>query len=282
MDNNPNIDYKNEPRRGKVLAGILLLALGAALLLKQFDFFFFPGWLFSWPMWLIGWGLYMGARHNFRNSGWLIMVIVGLSFLVGRIIPGLHLGAFIWPIAIIAFGAWLIIKRNHNHHDYWDKQNWKSKWEYTQYNFNKPNANNPVEPIVDYTTTEGTSPKPDPATPPLFTGDDHLDAVAIFGGVKKIIFSKNFQGGEIVNVFGGSELDFTQADINGRVYIDITQIFGGTKIIVPSHWMVISDVSSVFAGFDDKRIRTSAPLDNSKILVFKGISVFAGIDIRSY
>jgi predicted membrane protein len=83
-------------------------------------------------------------------------------------------------------------------------------------------------------------------------------------------------------VFGGSELDFTQADINGRVYIDITQIFGGTKIIVPSHWMVISDVASVFAGFDDKRIRTSAPLDNTKILVFKGTSIFGGIDIRSY
>lgn len=114
------------------------------------------------------------------------------------------------------------------------------------------------------------------------TGDDHLDALSIFGGVKKIIFSKNFQGGEIVNIFGGAELDFTQADINGRVYVDITQLFGGTKIIVPAHWMVISDMAAVFAGVDDKRIRTSAPLDSNKVLVLKGISIFAGVDIRSY
>ncbi|MFD2145517.1 hypothetical protein [Mucilaginibacter antarcticus] len=83
-------------------------------------------------------------------------------------------------------------------------------------------------------------------------------------------------------MFGGAELDFTQADINGRVYVDVTQIFGGTKIIVPAHWMVVSDISAVFAGVDDKRIRTNTPLDSNKVLVLKGISVFAGIDIRSY
>jgi len=113
-------------------------------------------------------------------------------------------------------------------------------------------------------------------------GDDYLDAVSIFGGVKKMILSKNFKGGEIVNVFGGAELDFTQADINGRVIIDITQIFGGTKIIVPANWQVVSDLAAVFASVDDKRIKTMATADSNKILVLKGVSIFAGVDIRSY
>ncbi len=283
MTNDPNIEYQNGPRRGKVLAGLVLLAVGASLLLRQFDYFFFPHWIVSWPMWLIVWGLYSGARHNFRNSAWAIMVIIGVAFLLDRIIPGFNASAIFWPIIIIAFGIYLILRRNHPA-DYWDKKSWKRKWDYGKYNFNNPNPANPNEPVVDYTTT-GTAPN-DPATPPNpgtnYTGDDHLDAVSIFGGVKKIIFSKNFQGGDIVNIFGGSELDFTQADITGRVYIDVTQVFGGTKIIVPSHWMVISDMAAVFAGFDDKRIRTSAPLDNNKVLVLKGISIFAGVDIRSY
>ncbi|MDB5030504.1 DUF5668 domain-containing protein [Mucilaginibacter sp.] len=278
-----NIEYQNGPRKGKVLAGIVLLVVGASLLLRQMDFFFFPSWLLSWPMWLIAWGLYMGARHNFRNSTWLIMVIIGFAFLLDRIIPGFNAGAVFWPIAIIGFGAFLILKRNNHGADYWDKKDWKRKWDSGKYNFGNPNPTNPNDPIVDYTVGATTN---DPSTPPTpgtaYTGDDHLDAVSIFGGVKKIIFSKNFQGGEIVNIFGGSELDFTQADINGRVYIDVTQVFGGTKIIVPSHWMVLSDLSAVFAGFDDKRIRTSTPLDNNKILVLKGISIFAGVDIRSY
>jgi predicted membrane protein len=116
-------------------------------------------------------------------------------------------------------------------------------------------------------------------------GDDVLDSVSIFGGVKKSILSKEFKGGEIVNIFGGAELDFTQADINGIVVIDITQIFGGVKLIVPPHWQVTSDIAAIFSGFDDKRFNKhnlQSPPNNNKLLVLKGTSIFAGVDIRSY
>jgi predicted membrane protein len=85
-----------------------------------------------------------------------------------------------------------------------------------------------------------------------------------------------------VNIFGGAEVDFTQADINGRIIIDITQIFGGTKIIVPSNWQVVSDMAAVFASVDDKRIKTTVNGDSNKILVLKGVSIFAGVEVRSY
>jgi predicted membrane protein len=281
MDNT-NIEYQNGPRRGKVLAGIVLLTVGASLLLRQLDLFFFPSWILSWPMWLIIWGLYIGANHNFRNASWLIMVIIGVAFLLGHIIPGFNAGAVFWPVAIIGFGIFLILKRNNHNPDYWDKKEWKKKWDYSRYDYNSTRPTNPNEPVVDYTTTGTPADEPVNPNSSSYTGDDHLDAVSVFGGIKKTIFSKNFKGGDIVNIFGGGELDFTQADITGRVYIDVTQIFGGVKLIVPSHWMVISDMASIFAGFDDKRIRTSAPLDNTKILVLKGTSVFAGVDIRSY
>ena len=85
-----------------------------------------------------------------------------------------------------------------------------------------------------------------------------------------------------MNVFGGVELDFTQADISGPTVIDITQVFGGIKIIVPANWKVVSDLAAVFASVDDKRIRTTAPVDSDKVLILKGISFFAGVDVRSY
>ena len=66
------------------------------------------------------------------------------------------------------------------------------------------------------------------------------------------------------------------------MYVEVTQVFGGVKMVVPSHWTIVSDMASVFAGFDDKRVRTTAPLDNTKVLVLKGVSIFAGVDIRSY
>ncbi len=58
---------------------------------------------------------------------------------------------------------------------------------------------------------------------------DFLDAISVFGGVKKNIMTKNFKGGEIINFMGGSENNLTQADFNGTIKIDTTNIFGGTK-----------------------------------------------------
>lgn len=287
-----DIEDQNQknPRNGKVLVGLLLLVLGIGFLFQQLDFFFIPNWLFSWPSWLIIWGLYVGARHNFRNSGWFIMVLIGLVFLSDDVFPGHDMHHFIWPLALIAFGIWLITKRNQNfNHEKWERK-WDAKWA-SKRSYNQPYESvitpvTPVEPVATEntnTTGAGTTipPVSNSASQSTFRGDDYLDAVSIFGGVKKIILSKNFRGGEIVNVFGGAELDFTQADIQGRVVIDITQIFGGTKIIVPSNWQVVSDLAAVFASVDDKRINRG-PLDNNKILVLKGVSIFAGVDVRSY
>jgi hypothetical protein len=61
MDNNDINTQHQGPTRGKVIAGVILLVIGASLLLKQFDLLNPVSWLFSWPMWLIVWGLYMGG-----------------------------------------------------------------------------------------------------------------------------------------------------------------------------------------------------------------------------
>jgi predicted membrane protein len=282
---NNDIEHPNNPNKGKAMAGIILLAIGGILLLRQFADIFIPGWLFSWPMWLIAWGLYLGAKHNYKKSAWAIMVFLGVIFLFNNNIDDAH--RIVWPIAIIAFGIWLILRRG-KHGDWgknfkdgqWTKQP-DGQWTKQPANFNFDKS----DPEIDYTLKDGDDvPPKEPYTPPFgyHNGDDYLDTVSIFGGVNKTVLSKSFKGGEIVNIFGGAELDFTQADINGRVIIDITQIFGGTKIIVPSNWQVVSDLAAVFAGVDDKRIRSTASANNEKILVLKGTSIFAGVDIRSY
>lgn len=268
---NNDIEYPNNPRNGKALVGIILLVVGAMLLLRQFTYFFIPGWLYSPPMWLVAWGLFIGARSNFRKPASFLLIILGIGWLLNNNIPGL--GHILWPIGIICLGVWLILRRHHSR-EHWDK-NGDNKWDW---------RNHTGEKTADF--SDLNSPDAPPVTPNAGayppSGDDFLDAVSVFGGVKKTIMSKNFKGGDIVNIFGGAELDFSLADINGRVVIDITQIFGGTKIIVPSHWRVVSDMAAVFAGLDDKRMKSTASPNSDKILVLKGVSVFAGIDIRSY
>ncbi|NOW97668.1 LiaI-LiaF-like domain-containing protein [Mucilaginibacter sp. SG564] len=282
---NNDIEHTTNPNKGKAMAGVILLAVGGVLLLRQFADFLIPDWIFSWPMWIIACGLYFGAKHNFRKASWSIMIILGIIFLLNDNIG--NADRIVWPIAIIGFGIWLILRRGR--HNEWERNTKDGKWSKQDGKWSKQAANfdfgkNDPE-AADYAIKDGDDvPPKDPNNPPFgyHNGDDYLDAVSIFGGVNKTILSKNFKGGEIVNIFGGAELDFTQADISGRVYIDITQVFGGTKIIVPSNWQVVSDLAAVFAGVDDKRIRSTASPNNDKILVLKGTSIFAGVDIRSY
>ncbi|RZA00068.1 MAG: hypothetical protein EOP47_15085 [Sphingobacteriaceae bacterium] len=273
-----NIEYKKDPHNGKVIAGVILLVVGAALLSRQLDVFFLPRWLFSWPMVLIIPGLYIGAKSNFRKPTWFILVLLGLAFMAMDTFDASS--GVIWPITFIAFGIWMIIRRTHK-----DKADpWKTTEDGFKEAFGYTTADDPItEHTVKNEPAAASNPVNEPQQPPFHVyNDDKLDVVAVFGGVDRVILSKNFKGGEIVNIFGGTEIDFTKADISGQVIVEVTQVFGGTKLIVPPHWHVISDIASVFAGIDDKRMRTAHHINSDKILVIKGISIFAGINIHSY
>ncbi len=255
------------PRKNRTLGGLILMGIGIAFLIRTVNFFFIPYWLFSFPMLLIVIGLYFGAKHNFRNGIWIIFLIWGGLQLLDDIFPFHRFSDAIFPLIIIAIGMRMIMNRNRR----FDKDYWKHSLAW-RINVNTGRTGDPV----------GDPNTPDPT--PLnngFYGDDHLDATSIFSGVKKKILSKDFKGGEITNFFGGCDVDFTSADINGRVMIDVTQVFGGIKLIVPPHWHVTSDMVNLFAGFDDKRLQKS-DYGSDKILVLKGTSIFAGVEIRSY
>ncbi len=93
--------------------------------------------------------------------------------------------------------------------------------------------------------------------------------------------TKDFKGGEINTVFGGNDLDFSQADINGKAVLEVNVVFGGIKLIVPPHCRIQSEVDCVFASVEDKRHDTNEVAEN-KILVLKGAVAFGSIEIKSY
>jgi len=256
-----------DPRKNRTLGGLILMAIGLAFLVREVNFFFIPYWLFSIPTLIILVGLYIGAKHNFRNGLWIIIVIIGGLNLLEDIFPYHHFSHAIVPLIIIVVGMRMLMNRNRP----WDKDHWKQSFAW-RVNINPGGQPGPIgDPNVN---------GPTPINPGFY-GDDQLDATSIFSGVKKKILSKDFKGGEITNFFGGCDVDFTSADISGRVVIDVTQVFGGIKLIVPPHWHVTSDMVNLFAGFDDKRLQKS-DYGSDKILVLKGTSIFAGVEIRSY
>jgi predicted membrane protein len=114
------------------------------------------------------------------------------------------------------------------------------------------------------------------------SAEEYVDSTSVFGGAKKNIISKNFKGGDLVNIFGGTELDLTRADFTGTATIELTTIFGGTKLIVPSNWTIKSEAVTIFGGLEDKRNTQNLTDSTEKILLLKGTVIFGGIEIKSF
>lgn len=234
------------PRVNRIITGSVLTAAGGILLLKQFGFFF-PAWLTSWPMIPLLVGLTIGLMSRFRNPGWVFPFGIGVIFLSDRIFPGADLYRLVAPAFLIGIGLWVIFGRN---------RPWKG-----------PAGNQYWKTFKATTHASGT---------------EYVNVTSVFSGIEKKVLSKNFVGGEVVAIMGGMELDLSQADIQGRVRLEVTNIMGGTKLIVPSHWQIISEMASVFGGIEDKRMMPSASPDTEKVLVIEGTSVMGGIEIHSY
>jgi predicted membrane protein len=173
------------------------------------------------------------------------LILIGGVFLLTDI-PGVgpQMENYIWPLLLIMLGLMLVLRALL-------KKNDESFW-----------------------NTEGIQ--------SVSGGEDDIEIVSIFGGSKRKIFSKKFRGGEVVGIFGGAELDFTQADIEGKATLEVTNIFGGTKIIVPANWHIKSDITTIMGGMDDKRPNTDTAGSDEKTLVLTGFCMFGGVDIRSY
>jgi len=244
---------------GRVGAGIFLLLIGGVLLLDQMGFPL-PDWLFSWHVLLIAIGIFVGLRHNFRGGAWAILILIGGFFMFQDTFPNLPLRRFIWP-AILIFVGLLVILGPRRHSRRW-RQDWEGEWQRRK-QWHREN----IQTFAS--SREG------------YSSEDFIDSTAIFGGVHKKVVSKNFKGGDITSIMGGTELDLTQADFTGVVRLDVTQVMGGTKIIVPPHWEVRSEVTALFAGFEDKR-QQPAVTNPEKVLILDGTSFFGGIELKNY
>jgi len=249
---------KNRPE-ARIFAGLVLVAVGAVLLLRNSGFPL-PYWLFTWPSILILVGIYSGVKHNFKNNTWLIFIAVGGFFLADKIIPGMQMQPYFWPILIIAAGIIFILR--------------PAGFIKTDA-FNNKNNNAATDTTAGaWQRTGETRYAPD--------SSDFLKMSSVFSGIEKSVVSKNFQGGKLSCVFGGADIDFTQADIQGKTEIRFEVVFGGAKLIVPPHWTVYNEIDGIFHGIEDKRrYKTEAALNPEKILVLKGSVIFGGIEIKS-
>lgn len=274
MENNNNIENQQMVNRsGKVWAGLFIIGVGALLLLKNFGLDF-PNWVFRWHTILIVVGLFIGIKHRFQHTGWLIMVLIGGYFMAEDALNlDFDFTQVTLPIILIALGLIFIFKPKPNFkhkHERWKKK--QEKWN-RKFGNEQPYTPSEEEPVII------SQPAAEYKVP---NGNDYIDSVNVFGGSHQSVYSKNFKGGEIVAVFGGCELNLSQSDFEGTIEIEIVAIFGGCKIIVPPGWLVKSEVTAIFGGLDDKRGVQPMGEGPQKLLILKGVALFGGVDVRHF
>jgi len=231
--------------RAHLLLGIVLMFLGLFLIADLADIipWRLRDFLFTWQALLILIGLVMLSSKENKQTG-IILIAVGSFFLFPRIIhvPDYWRSLF-WPAMLILLGLVVIFgSRRHG-----------GRGTYFGGHRRKTSS------------------------------EDWLDDVSVFGGGDRIVNSQQFKGGKLTHIFGGSKIDFTRGKLApGKNQLEVVLIFGGTKLIVPESWDVKVEVTSVFGGFSDKRVKSIVVSDADRSLHITGVNVFGGGEIVNY
>lgn len=265
MENTPN-DFNRYGGKGmpRIWSGLLLIAAGVVLLAYKMGAPI-PGWVFTWPVLLIGIGLLTGVKSRFQNPGAFIMIVVGVVFLIDQTNPALNFHNYIVPAILIAVGLIYIFRPRNS-----CNRRVSRRFQRSNYGSTVP-ATSAQAGYADKQTNKIRE-----------EDEEYLEVNAVLGGVKKIILSKNFKGGEITCFMGGAEINLSQADLQQPVVLEVNNVFGGTKLVVPANWNIKNEINVVFGGVEDKRNINNQMPDPSKVMVLKGTCVFGGIEISNY
>jgi predicted membrane protein len=111
------------------------------------------------------------------------------------------------------------------------------------------------------------------------SGEDYVNITAFFGGMNRVVSSKDFKGANVFCMFGGVELDLRNAGVKGdSATINVTSLFGGAEIMVPQGWAVDLRGTPLFGGIEDK---TSGAEDGSVTVIIKSMTAFGGLELRN-
>lgn len=108
---------------------------------------------------------------------------------------------------------------------------------------------------------------------------DQVNSFNVFSGTELASHSDQFRGGTVSAVFGGAEIDLTDAGLAPGAELDVLAAFGGVEIRVPQGWQVIARGLPLFGAIDNvttkERLDTDAPT-----LRVNATALFGGIDIK--
>ncbi|EPA00234.1 hypothetical protein A33Q_0105 [Indibacter alkaliphilus LW1] len=254
-------------KNNDITVGVILVLVGGVILLRTLGIWF-PSWFTTWPMILIAVGLIVSIKSNFKSGFGLFMIAFGGVFLlVKNFNLPFNIFPYVIPVGLIALGIYLIIKRNS------DRRIFEQSFSDSMKKFD--------ESMTGLGSGMGTS-EDFSGTYKSTDHADYIDAQALFTGIERRVMSKNLKGGKVSAIFGGTDIDLTQADLAEGAAINIEVAFGGVKLIVPSNWDLQINVTNIFAGVEDKRMFQPVTSGETKTLRIYGSVIFGGVEIKSF
>lgn len=110
-----------------------------------------------------------------------------------------------------------------------------------------------------------------------YVSGDEIQISGMFGAYKKTVSSDDFTKASVNCRFGGMEISFDDAVIQGGqavVQLDIS--FSGVEFYIPQSWKVENHTEGKFGGFHEHRSHSS---NDGPTIVFEGNVTFSGVEI---
>ncbi|HUJ21587.1 MAG TPA: DUF5668 domain-containing protein [Bryobacteraceae bacterium] len=238
---------RSKNTHGVIIAGLLILA-GVLLFLDNIGVLHAGNLWDYWPLALVAIGAakFWESRYVGGKVWGGMMFATGVCFLLSNL--GIWHISFniIWPLGLIAVGILML--------------------------------SNALE--RKRAPESGLTPSPGFVSP-----ENALREWSVFGGIKRRLDTKDFQGGEMLAVFGGIEIDLRRAAIatpNHEVTVEANATFGGIELRVPEDWLVVIRGLGIFGGYVDKTIppKPQEGVITPKLIV-TGYAVFGGVNVEN-
>jgi predicted membrane protein len=249
---------------GRVVAGVILLALGAIFLLDNFGVIDAGDVFRYWPLILLGLGLtrlISPRRREDRGAG-VVLTVLGTIFLARALeVPWFRL-RLVWPALLLLLGVWLILEALRGKRG--PIPSLSDVGEYAR-----------AGAAAGLEATRGL------AAPPGQEGNV-MKEFALMGGGDRVVTSQDFRGGEVTAIMGGFQIDLRGAAIAGEsATIEIFTLFGGVEIKVPQAWRVVMSGTPILGVFTAS---TSPIRDESvpvRTLIVRGTAIMGGVEVKN-
>lgn len=282
-------------RKSNIIVGAMLILIGVALTLDRSGIFQWNNQWTLWPFILLGIGLarFVGSPAGEPKQGLLFMALGGWLLLSDA---GTISVEDSWPILVIVLG--LIIALNGGPR--------RPRW-------HRPET--PAAPAVPgipgvaadalrHRRHQGNGALTGMAVVGIWiavfvafqvsgirtfnasTSGDRVQLFSVFGRGEHTSRATDFEGADVTNAFGRSELDLRSATLapGDTASVRVVSTFGAVIIRVPPTWTVDTGAVSAFGSVSDERIRppdADPAAGTPPRIVLRGVVAFGRLTIRS-